>query len=251
MKIELQKFLGFHFNENMKKVVYDTQYKNGVSFYKDEEFIKNSLVKLEKFLNDDNNKFYLVTKSADNIIDNIKTEKGFDMTFLHGLEQNKKITFLIDEKTMYRYFIFQDEIFAIWIGIKPGNLNLSYTTFKINTKDGFVTFPDNQLEPLSDERFKFFIRLLIFTEFSKTELKVLNPKQKTGTRKSGKFLNNTNKSITIVDSTWNIIIKTGAFGVSGHIRLQRVGKDRASVKLVYIDSYSKSGYTRLAKKESV
>lgn len=48
---------------------------------------------------------------------------------------------------------------------------------------------------------------------------------KIGTRKDGRYFNESREDIVIVDSTWNkIMVKTGEFGVSGHLRFQPSGE---------------------------
>jgi hypothetical protein len=50
---------------------------------------------------------------------------------------------------------------------------------------------------------------------------------------------------TLYDETMKVI---NPFGVTGHYRNQPIGKGRTETKLIYIDSFMKSGYTRIATK---
>jgi hypothetical protein len=122
---------------------------------------------------------------------------------------------------------------------------ISYHSFKIKPLENEVVFPKNQNDYRNDKYFLEFIKLLIFTEYSELEEVTLMPNQSKGNKKEGKIYNDSNKNFTIVDSTWNkIIIRTEKFGVSGHLRLQPIGKNRNDRKLIYISEYLKNGYTK-------
>jgi len=51
---------------------------------------------------------------------------------------------------------------------------------------------------------------------------------------------------TLYDETMKVI---NPFSVTGHYRNQPIGKGRSETKLIYIDNFMKSGYTRIATKE--
>jgi len=57
-----------------------------------------------------------------------------------------------------------------------------------------------------------------------------------------------NSDIIKIDSFWNESIEViNPFSVSGHFRKQPIGKGRNDSKLIYIDSFMKTGYKRQAK----
>lgn len=118
-------------------------------------------------------------------------------------------------------------------------------------KDGRLHFPpDERNEDFYAEMMEF-TKLLIFTELSELETIILGPKQTTGTRKQGKWMNESNGLVRIVDSTWNKkIIKGDGFQVSGHRRLQPCGPGLRHRKLIWVDDFEKTGYTRNALKEA-
>lgn len=63
-----------------------------------------------------------------------------------------------------------------------------------------------------------------------------------------KFLNDTTNIIEIIDTTYfTKLIRTGEFGVRGHFRVQRFGPRNSEAKIIFINGYKKSGYTRGAK----
>jgi len=91
--------------------------------------------------------------------------------------------------------------------------------------------------------------LLLFIKYCDIETKVIDPKKQRKQVVAGqKYLNETDKRITILDSTWftNLVV-SGAFGVSGHLRWQPYGPGLTQKKLIWIDDYTKEGYTRKAK----
>jgi hypothetical protein len=118
-------------------------------------------------------------------------------------------------------------------------------------KDGKLFFPpDERNEDFYSEMMEF-TKLLIFTELIDVETVELGPKQSHGTRKQGKYLNETNKFVKVVDSSWNkILIKGQEFPVSAHIRLQPYGPGLKYRKPIVIEEFKKEGYTRSALKEA-
>jgi len=91
--------------------------------------------------------------------------------------------------------------------------------------------------------------LLLFIKYCDIETKVIDPKKSRKETFAGqKYLNETDKRITVLDSTWftNLIV-SGAFGVKGHLRWQPYGPGLSQKKLIWIDDYTKEGYARRAK----
>lgn len=118
-------------------------------------------------------------------------------------------------------------------------------------KDGKLHFPpDERNEDFYNEMMEF-TRLLIFTELVDVETVELGPKQSTGTRKQGKWLNESNGNIKIVDSSWNkILVKGQSFSVTGHVRMQPCGPGLKYRIPIWIDEFQKEGYTRNALKQT-
>lgn len=85
---------------------------------------------------------------------------------------------------------------------------------------------------------------------SENEEVILMPNQKSGTKKSGKIINQLKVPLTIVDSKWNITsINNTGFDVSGHFRLQPYGVGMQETKMIFIEPFRKNGYVRKAKSE--
>jgi hypothetical protein len=104
----------------------------------------------------------------------------------------------------------------------------------------------------NDANFRLFVQLLLFIELSDLEIDILEPKQKIGTRKQGKYLNDSKSNISIVDSKWNVVsVRNESFLVGGHWRMQPCGKNNEERKLIYIDTFEKKGYTRRGGKNQI
>lgn len=62
------------------------------------------------------------------------------------------------------------------------------------------------------------------------------------------YVNDTQLPITYLDSKWfTNLVKSDSFTVSGHFRLQPCGKELSQHKIIWINEYTKSGYTALAR----
>lgn len=250
MKIKIENQLGLNFTQRIKDEFYRI---HSAKFFKGipESYLKPFKQQWLDILSDDGNKNLLFTKTSLEVAEKIKIDK-FEPSILK-IKKEKKLTFLIDGNHFYRVAIAQGEIFVLHIKksiLDNGHAYLSYDSFKIMPLLNTVVYPPNQTDYLNDKFFKEFIRLLIFTEYSELQETLVNPRQSYGTKKQGKYLNETNKPFIVVDSNWNkIIIRTEGFGVSGHFRLQRVGVNREDRKLIYISEYFKNGYVRGAKRE--
>lgn len=257
MKIKQDNYLGLRFNDYKRTKIYELQKANIYSNDIPEEDKIRFADDIARLLSDDGNQLYLMSQPSLAIAQKIRvSEEKFDGKMFKGLPVGKKITILIDNRLFYRYFITEESIFCCWVTVDPKEVGfdivpyLQYTTFRINTVKGHLSYPVEN--PFEVELFERFIQYLVFLEFSVLETVTLKPQGKTHkTKKEGKCFNDTTQNIVIVDSSWNRIIKVGEFGVSGHLRWQPCGANRERRKLIYIDDFIKTGYTRNAKKETV
>lgn len=93
------------------------------------------------------------------------------------------------------------------------------------------------------------ITFVLFKKYCDIETKVIDPKQNRRAIIAGqKYLNETDKRITILDSTWftNLVI-SGAFDVEGHLHWYYYGPNKNMKKLQWVSTYQKGGYVRKAK----
>ncbi len=91
------------------------------------------------------------------------------------------------------------------------------------------------------------LRFIFFRKYCDLDVKVI-PATKKDKHIGVKYINETNRNITVLDSTWfTTLVKTGAFSVSGHFRWQPYGPGNSLRKLIWISDFEKEGYTRAAK----
>lgn len=97
--------------------------------------------------------------------------------------------------------------------------------------------------------YQLVILFELFRKYAKVETKILQPKSKAELFKCN-YHNQSDYSFEIMDSTWfTTLVKSDAFKVRGHFRLQPCGEAFKDRKLVWIKDFKKEGYTRKAKKE--
>lgn len=100
----------------------------------------------------------------------------------------------------------------------------------------------------------YVMSFILFYNYTDTETKIIHGidsgEQRRVKLNGEKFINSSKNDIEIIDSSYfTKIIRTGEFGVSGHFRVQRHGIENSEAKIIFIDGYKKSGYTRNAKIE--
>lgn len=95
--------------------------------------------------------------------------------------------------------------------------------------------------------FSFLVTFICFIKHVELETKVIQP-QKKDFHIGTKYVNETKKKIEVLDSTWfTTIVRSEGFDVRGHFRFQVSGKGRSERKLVWVNGFEKTGYTRKAK----
>jgi len=125
-------------------------------------------------------------------------------------------------------------------------LNLAETIFKSNgivfeDKSQLITEIDNQL-------YTRLIATINFIKYAEVETKYL-PANKITKDINCKYVNDTKLGINILDSKWfTNLIKSDAFKVHGHFRLQPYGQGLKERKLIWINDFMKTGYTAPARK---
>lgn len=90
---------------------------------------------------------------------------------------------------------------------------------------------------------------LLFIEFAELETVTFNSRNNHKVKlNNDKYWTDVPYDIEIIDSNWfRTLIRTGAFSVSGHFRLQPYGKQRLQRRLQWISEFQKHGYIRKAK----
>lgn len=88
----------------------------------------------------------------------------------------------------------------------------------------------------------------IFKEHADVEVKSLQPNSKDNTI-GCQYNNGTKSKIQFLDSKWfTTLVKSDAFKVRGHFRLQPYGEGLKQKKLIWINDFEKTGYTASAQK---
>lgn len=98
----------------------------------------------------------------------------------------------------------------------------------------------------------YVMSFLLFYNFTEAETHIIHGVDTGQSRRlklnDEKFLNETKNNIEVIDITYfTKLIRTGEFGVTGHFRVQHFGPRLSEAKIIFIDNYKKSGYTRGAK----
>lgn len=86
--------------------------------------------------------------------------------------------------------------------------------------------------------------MTLFIKYAEIEVKYL-PANKKVKDISTKYVNETDSNIQVLDSTWfTTLVKSDAFKVRGHFRLQPCGAGMKDRKLIWINDFEKKGYVR-------
>lgn len=90
--------------------------------------------------------------------------------------------------------------------------------------------------------------MFLFTKYAEVETKELPPNSRTKDI-SCKYINETKSNITVLDSRWfTTLIKSDAFKVRGHFKMQPYGEGLKERKIKWINQYMKEGLTLKARK---
>lgn len=88
----------------------------------------------------------------------------------------------------------------------------------------------------------------LFLQFAHIETILLKPNRGAYEGPVCVYNNKTKSDIEIIDSTWfTNLVKSDAFKVRGHFRIQPFGHGLKNRKLIWISDFTKHGYTREAK----
>lgn len=192
---------------------------------------------------------YYVTETIIEKLELLKINKKndrYDWTIFSGAKEGK-YTFIFPNNNLLRFIIKKDMICFIHLegAIRKVKGQMFWIMFYVNRETGDQCDHFEHIDVLGIE--KFVYSLLCFFFLSENEEIIVKPKQRFGTKKSGKLINSLPFTITIVNNNWNITsIRTEGFGVRGHIAIRRTGKGRMGFKLVLIEPFQKNGYIKKA-----
>jgi hypothetical protein len=118
------------------------------------------------------------------------------------------------------------------------------------------SFTNHPTDPKTEEEYfveqaELYVQCEVFLQYAELQTKELKPHHKQIEGVKCLYENKLPFTIQIIDSTWyTTLVKTDAFKVRGHFRLQPYGEGLSKKKLVWINEFQKEGYTRTAKKEN-
>jgi hypothetical protein len=247
MRIKKENQLGllFRFIPSMKEgIVNKHMDKNYYNFANPTaEFMSERLSTLNNILNDKNFKDYLITDTVKEIADKIKVGLDFNYKLLNTIK-NQASTYLLGKDKFVRFEVKNENIYVLYVDYDYKTTWLNYEMFRIQTVEGKLY----GASPKSQHVAELLTKYLIFVNLSDVEIMFLPPNKKVGTKKLGNIKNDSEYNVTVVDSSWNkFVVRTEAFSVSGHLRLQPYGKNLSLRKLVWIEPYEKKGYFKSAK----
>ena len=202
-----------------------------------------------KYIIDDDledNTIFMLRNTVNEVLANIKVDNEKCFVPLEKVPEGN-YTFIIDKNSFIKFFKICDRF--VVLGVESDGKQTKFCMFNYRLNMSHTQVGDDEM---SLKYSKLFIRLVIFWLFTEPIYHEVNLKSSSGTRKSGKILNDAFKNVTVMDTTWNkIIVRTEEFGVRGHFRLQPCGADLHDRKLIWINPFKKSGYTRKESKHLI
>jgi len=207
---------------------------------------------------------YLLDK--DNAICLIKTDDGIVVDFLYReLTKCAESHSIEDLAALKSFHNLQENVVSDFKNCKEtkadGDIFIHTLILDLDGSAGdFINSPNFSRYPncqLAKERFKRHsiqvLKILFFVYASDIET-VIVPGRTKIKYDNEKILNENNSEISIigVNKNWNkTIIRTESFQVRGFCRMQPCGIDRMDRKLIYVAPFTKNGYVRRAKSETV
>lgn len=98
----------------------------------------------------------------------------------------------------------------------------------------------------------YVMSFILFYNYTETDTKIISGldsgKQRRVKLNNEKYLNSSYNEIEIVDSSYfTRIVRNDEFEVGGHFRVQKCGVGNKDSKIIFIENYKKSGYSRGAR----
>ncbi len=194
----------------------------------------------------DKNK-YVFSISVLNTLHTIAIKDDYDCNILKQRKTTNGII-IIDPSELYIFQEFKGKLKVLnfSVSIKDDHSDIQVFTFDLNKNERIVQ------EEINHEIWKKFLRCMVYLDFLPTEIKYVNPKGKTGTRKNGKVVNETDHTLILVTKAWNQEYRTlpgTKFFSRPHWGIRLTGEGRAVSKVTFIKGSYKE-LTKLAEKET-
>lgn len=201
------------------------------------------------------NKPYIVTNSVIENLDLLKINKKgehYNWDVFNRLK-DQKVTFIFNDGYLLRMIVTEETLWFCYLkfDFEKGskyNGHMSWVMFYTNRKTGELCshFEHQDVKQIEEFVYKF----LCFFYLTDNNEEILAAGKVYGTRKSGKIMNDFKFPMTVVTSKWNTnTIRTEAFGVRGHFRVQPCGTGRTNYEIIFIEPFTKNGYKRTSGKQ--
>jgi len=137
----------------------------------------------------------------------------------------------------------------IWEGFKI-DFSFDGEDLKIDVIDSFIPFEDAVWKLVQSSTI-FYMNMCFFMDVAEIFEEKISPKGKLKVHNC-KYQNKTKQPLTVLNANYLKTSKrTEGFKVRGHFRWQPCGPNRSERKLIFVDSFEKSGYTIQAKKDTI
>ena len=137
------------------------------------------------------------------------------------------------------------------------NVLTFFGEFFLNYSDGLIistkAWQSKAIAPLgfgndTSKHLQNCLLITLFIKYAEVETVALKPKESKRSIDC-KYVNDTRMPIVYLDSKWfTTLVKSDAFKVRGHFRLQAHGEGLKERKLIWINDFEKKGYTAPARK---
>ena len=221
----------------------DTSIK-GLSLQIKEDFYKTSGYNFRDFNDvlklmykpENKTKTFYICETVYEVSKMIRITENFDFNIFKTIKQGT-YNYLMGNDKMLKFVVINNNIYFIYIDYKCDHRLMFEFDFENNDKN------------LSNEQYNILVKILqiiVFIEFGDINVYTLPPgKKNNSTQLSKQIKNSSINNIIVVNSRYNtIVIRNEEFGVRGHFRIQPCGPNKQETKLIWIDSFKKSGYIR-------
>lgn len=258
--LEEEKLGVIGFLEEDRLLVEDKNFQNYIklNFYKYSKWYKKKIFHLSKtFLSNIQSSFHSLI--SDSVWNNIGSNYGTILNLSTPLGTLSAMYAVQGEKgsdthDRFVYYFLKN----VFVGVSAqGSKDLRSATYSVEAFNFIKNKIPNSnkmsnndiLLELDNQLNTSLIAHINFIKYAQVETKYL-PAKKRIKDINCKYVNDTNSNITYLDSTWfTTLVKSDAFKVRGHFRLQPKKKDGEWTKeLIWINEFQKDGYTAPARK---
>jgi hypothetical protein len=215
------------------------------------EEMQNKAKHLYILLKNEDQKSYYATESVLDKLDMLSVSKkdgAYDWTVFSKAKEGK-YTFIFPKNAVLRIWIHDDTIEFCYLSFvfEKGSAIKGQSHWVLF----FLNRETNELcEHFEHEDVKnietFVYKFLCFFFLTQNEEIEVQPKQRFGTRKAGKVINDLPFKLTVVNSKWGkTVINSNGFSVSGHLAIRWTGIGRTNPRIVFINPFEKKGYKRI------